>query len=234
MLTSDETVTAPPRRVTFGLHPAAPSFSERANFLFSSQSSSSSTSEDSSSSETDELEQSSTLLSKSPSLNGALLTQEQQLMQVPIASNAIDPVQREAAELTASPLKFRWAFNELVVSVVLGVLTGFSVAIFKLSIEAMRRGSYSLPFLANTPELMALIPAFGGVLVGIIAWLGAMPPGLRGQVAEIEDESAGPAIAVRERLTTQLNSWKKSAASVFTLGTGCSLGPEVCMNIPVQ
>jgi len=129
-------------------------------------------------------------------------------------------------DLVAQSLKFRWAANELVVSVVLGVLTGFSVAIFKLSIEAMRRGSYSLPFLANTPQLTALIPAFGGLLVGLLYFLGSMPPGLRGQVSQVEEESSGPAVSISDRLKIQIDSWRKSAGAVFTLGTGASLGPE--------
>lgn len=153
--------------------------------------------------------------------------QKPSVLQVSLTTNEDEAIQDDDGILVASPLKFRWALNELVVSVVLGCLTGFSVAIFKLSIEAMRRASYSLPFLATTPEFTALIPAFGGLMVGLIALIGtAMPPGLRGQVAEVEEESEGPPITLRERLSIQFNSWKKSAASVFTLGTGCSLGPE--------
>lgn len=199
-------------RGKFGLVP----FSERSTFIGVSQSSSSSSSSsssgDSDSIETDSLE---TITNHAQTTNGESALRKN------------GQVQLDAMGTIAEPLKFRWALNELIVSVVLGILTGYTVAIFKLSIEAMRRGSYSLPFLAQTPELMAFIPALGGLMVGIIALLGVMPPGLRGQVAEIEDESAGPAITVRQRLTTQLNSWKKSTASVFTLGTGCSLGPEV-------
>ena len=156
-----------------------------------------------------------------------LTTRAQTIKLASTESQKNEQVPLETTDTAAEPLRFRWAVNELLVSVVLGILTGYTVAIFKLSIDVMRRGSYSLPFLAQTPELMAFIPAFGGLMVGIIALLGVMPPGLRGQVAEIENESAGAAITVRQRLTTQLNSWKKSAASVFTLGTGCSLGPEV-------
>ena len=121
-------------------------------------------------------------------------------------------------------LKFRWAANELLVSVLLGVLTGFSVAIFKLSIQAMRVGSYSLPFLAQTPQLTALIPAVGGILVGLLlVAFGSMPPGLRGTVEEVEQESN---VSLRKRLAIQLDSMKKSAGAVLTLGTGASLGPE--------
>jgi len=120
-------------------------------------------------------------------------------------------------------LKFRWAANELLVSVLLGVLTGFSVAIFKLSIQAMRVGSYSLPFLAQTPQLSALIPAVGGLLVGLLLLAGNIPPGLRGVIVEVEQESN---VSLRKRLAIQLDSMKKSAGAVVTLGTGCSLGPE--------
>ena len=194
------------------LVPFSVPISERSTFLSVSQSSSSSSSGDSESFEMDALE---TPTNYPQTTNGAS------------THNSKHHEHLEVMGAAAEPMKFRWALNELIVSVVLGILTGYTVAIYKLSIEAMRRGSYSLSFLAQTPELMAFIPAFGGLMVGIIALLGVMPPGLRGQVAEIEDESAGPAITVRQRLTTQLNSWKKSAASVFTLGTGCSLGPEV-------
>ena len=190
-------------------------FSERSTCLDASQSQSpsSSSSGDSESFEMDALE--------------PLTTRAQTIKLASTESQKNEQVPLETTDTAAEPLRFRWAVNELLVSVVLGILTGYTVAIFKLSIDVMRRGSYSLPFLAQTPELMAFIPAFGGLMVGIIALLGVMPPGLRGQVAEIENESAGAAITVRQRLTTQLNSWKKSAASVFTLGTGCSLGPEV-------
>jgi len=152
--------------------------------------------------------------------------QPQQPVQVSLTTQQADMEVIQDDDLVAQSLKFRWAANELVVSVVLGVLTGFSVAIFKLSIEAMRRGSYSLPFLANTPQLTALIPAFGGLLVGLLYFLGNMPPGLRGQVSQVEEESSGPAVSITDRLKIQIDSWRKSAGAVFTLGTGASLGPE--------
>jgi H+/Cl- antiporter ClcA len=124
-----------------------------------------------------------------------------------------------------SSLKFRTTSYDLVVAAIVGSLTGFSVAIFKLSIQALREFFYQQPLLATYPLLTICIPAAGGLTVGGLMLLGAFPPGLRGTVKDI-DEERGPVRDFTARINTQLNSLRKSAAAVVTLGTGCSLGPE--------
>jgi H+/Cl- antiporter ClcA len=124
-----------------------------------------------------------------------------------------------------SSLKFRTTSYDLIVAAIVGSLTGFSVAIFKLSIQALREFFYQQPLLATYPLLTICIPAAGGLTVGGLMLLGAFPPGLRGTVKDI-DEERGPVRDFTARINTQLNSLRKSAAAVVTLGTGCSLGPE--------
>jgi H+/Cl- antiporter ClcA len=122
-------------------------------------------------------------------------------------------------------LKFRTTSYDLLQAAIVGSLTGLSVAIFKLSIEAVREFCYQQPLLATYPKLIVFIPAAGGLAVGSLLLLGAFPPGLRGTVKEI-DQEGGPLRDLATRVNTQLNFLRKSAAAVVTLGTGCSLGPE--------
>lgn len=104
-----------------------------------------------------------------------------------------------------------------------GTLTGLFVAMFKLSIEAVRRVSYEQDVLVHYPWLVATIPAFGGASVGLFLLLGGpFPPGLRGTVQEVDQST--PSLVEQAKISG--NFLRKSAASVMTLGTGCSLGPE--------
>jgi H+/Cl- antiporter ClcA len=123
-------------------------------------------------------------------------------------------------------LLFRTTSFDLLQAGIIGSLTGFSVAIFKLSIEQVRMLFYSQPFLAQAPWLMALIPALGGAATGALMLLGAFPPGLRGAVKEVDDEAKSPTRSMSTLIAKQLQFFRKSTASVFTLGTGNSLGPE--------
>lgn len=105
----------------------------------------------------------------------------------------------------------------------LGVITGASVAAFKLLIESLRLEAYSLPFLVE-PLVAALVPAFGGLVVGLLALFGTFPPGLRGIIKETDRDSK----ALFSDNDTQFKPFaflRKTVAAIFTLGTGCSLGP---------
>lgn len=105
-------------------------------------------------------------------------------------------------------------------------MTGVMVAIFKLAIDAVRLESYSLPILDIYHEGAVFIPLLGGFLVGTILLFGKLPPGLRGQVNEVDEFSRGPLLDLQSRYSTQLQSLRKTLAAVVTLGTGNSLGPE--------
>ena len=108
---------------------------------------------------------------------------------------------------------------ELVQAGLVGAITGLCVACFKLSIESVRSLTYEQELLQLHPLLIALIPALGGVVVGVLLLAGkgkAFPPGLRGTVQETDEQKPN----------VPLDFLRKSTASVATLGTGNSLGPE--------
>jgi hypothetical protein len=84
-----------------------------------------------------------------------------------------------------------------------------------------------------------LIPAIGGILVGLLLKFGEMPPGLRDTVKEVDLDSmrATNATPPDELLAcinlppaSQRNDLgrfsRKALAATVTLGTGNSLGPE--------
>jgi H+/Cl- antiporter ClcA len=116
---------------------------------------------------------------------------------------------------------------ELTQAGTVGVLTGLLVAVFKLSIEAVRRLFYEQDILVPYPAFIALIPALGGAAVGLlyVAGGGAFPPGLRGTVQQVMDEQNANKTAM-DSFKDQANFARKSSAAVATLGTGASLGPE--------
>lgn len=114
---------------------------------------------------------------------------------------------------------------DLSIAGVIGVVTGTSVAIFKLLIESLRLEAYSFPFLVE-PLFAALVPAFGGLMVGILALFGKFPPGLRGIIKETDQDSKALFSNIDEN--TPFNPFafmRKTLAAIATLGTGCSLGP---------
>ena len=140
---------------------------------------------------------------------------------------------RQAGAATTMQLRPQYYWNywstgyELLQAGLVGSLTGVCVAIFKLSIEMVRTISYEQQDLLTAyPTLMALIPAFGGMVVGALLLAGgnqqAFPPGLRGTVQE--SDQTDPQTA--DNYLWQWNFLRKSTASVATLGTGNSLGPE--------
>ncbi|CAB9514465.1 Chloride channel protein CLC-e [Seminavis robusta] len=119
---------------------------------------------------------------------------------------------------------------ELAQAGTVGSITGLSVAAFKLSIEAVRSLCYEESILVSYPSLVALLPAIGGVVVGLLLLLGGpFPPGLRGTVQQVDDND------ITDQLQIQGNFLRKSAAAVATLGTGASLGPEgPCVEIGID
>ena len=111
----------------------------------------------------------------------------------------------------------------LICAALVGALSGWSVGLFKLSIEAVRKVAYCSD---RSALLFPLIPALGGVFVGVLSLPGAFPPGLRGTVTEVDDDARRAAQGISKKVRGPFSFLRKSLASVFTLGTGSSLGPE--------
>lgn len=107
-------------------------------------------------------------------------------------------------------------------SAVVGVLSGFAVAMFKLCIESLREVMYGTPLGEHFP--VALIPALGGVGVSLLALFGEFSPGLRGTAREIDSISLNT--VQDERFKNASRFIRKPLAAIVTLGTGNSLGPE--------
>ncbi len=148
----------------------------------------------------------------------------------------------------------------------IGILTGTNIAVFKTAVELVRETLYGdgiiLPFLnpalwneLKGEEILTitlrisetipiwLIPAAGGILVGLLLKIGEMPPGLRDTVKEVDLDSmrATNAQPPDELLACvdlapapQRNDFarfsRKALAATVTLGTGNSLGPEGVSN----
>lgn len=152
---------------------------------------------------------------------------------LPVASKAVAAIETSTSspksdDVSEEPYWCYWSTAyELAQAGTVGILTGFLVAIFKLSIEAVRRLCYEQDILVPYPALIALIPALGGVVVGLlyVAGGGAFPPGLRGTVEQVMDEENDNKTAM-DSFKDQVNFARKSSAAVATLGTGVSLGPE--------
>jgi H+/Cl- antiporter ClcA len=123
---------------------------------------------------------------------------------------------------------FRSAAYVLCQAGLLGMLTGWMVGIFKLSIDAVSHLFYhqSLATRARLPFTVALIPALGGLLVGMLGRIGQFPPGLRGTIELVDEGANKPQTSFITGIRHQFRSIRKSTAAVITLGTGCSLGPE--------
>lgn len=112
----------------------------------------------------------------------------------------------------------------------IGALTGFCIAGFKLSIEAIREFAYGDGLIGNQFPIV-FIPVMGGAAVAVLALLGTnqngapFPPGVRGVVQEVDQQSLG--VHTSAELVQDLSdSARKASAAICTLGTGCSLGPE--------
>jgi len=121
--------------------------------------------------------------------------------------------------------RFRTEFSAFAQASLVGIMAGYSVGAFKLSIDALRRFTYDSTLLEHGPQLLLLplIPAAGGIAVGLLSLFGAFPPGLRGTVVSVDKQAASD---VSEPSQRRLDFLRKTIAAVCTLGTGCSLGPE--------
>jgi len=103
-----------------------------------------------------------------------------------------------------------------------GLGTGTAVTLFKLAINAVKQYMYGdavagvlLPSLHEYNVIV--IPLIGGLAVGVLKQgFGPLPGGLVQSLSELES-------GVRAKI---IGPTAKATAAVFTLGTGCSLGPE--------
>ena len=105
----------------------------------------------------------------------------------------------------------------------LGTCSGAAIGLFKLSIETVRHVFYGHALAA---PMLPFIPAFGGLIVAMLSLPGAFPPGLIGTVKEVDKDSRRAARGMLKTVRRPFGALRKSIASVFTLGTGSSLGPE--------
>jgi H+/Cl- antiporter ClcA len=144
--------------------------------------------------------------------------------------------------------RFRTQLKIQGLAVMVGLLSGVAVSFFKMGIESVRELCYTGGFGLDLP-LISYIPVFaittlGGIAVAIFAALGAFPPGVRGEIDEVDDASLSFFDDVHYDDGTNYNNdtlekkikrfdllyafafVRKAFASIFTLGTGCSLGPE--------
>lgn len=105
----------------------------------------------------------------------------------------------------------------------IGIVVGLSVAGFKLAIETIREVCYN--DLVNYIPIL-LIPVLGGMAVSILAYVGGgeFPPGVSGVVIEVDRDAMN--MNQKSKLSELGDSVRKAWAAIFTLGTGCSLGPE--------
>lgn len=156
--------------------------------------------------------------------------------------------EENVTETTDETHQFRTNPFLLAQAATIGMISGWVVAYFKLSVDFLRRSLYwaRVTAIEHHPMWLALIPAAGGLAVGLLAIPGPFSPGLKGTVKEVDDESsdylivpssASSAISTlatngttesnAERLTYRpVRFIRKGAAAICTLGSGCSLGPE--------
>jgi len=166
---------------------------------------------------------------------------------------------------TKRQLPSNWLGEKLYIlstAALIGIFTGTNIAVFKTAVELVREALYGdgiiLPFInpslwdelrgeeiliftLRISEILPiwLIPAIGGILVGLLLKFGEMPPGLRDTVKEVDLDSmrATNATPPDELLAcinlppaSQRNDLgrfsRKALAATVTLGTGNSLGPE--------
>ena len=146
--------------------------------------------------------------------------------------------------------KFRLQIRIQGMAATVGLLGGVAVSGFKMGIETVRQACYtqgitgitSMPLISYLP--IFAVTSLGGIAVAIIASMGAFPPGVRGEIDEVDDASLSFFDELHynednhgneDNLQKKLDRFdpryafgfvRKAFASIFTLGTGCSLGPE--------
>lgn len=146
--------------------------------------------------------------------------------------------------------KFRLQIRIQGLAATVGLMAGVAVSGFKMGIEAIRQVCYNHGISGVTSDpLITYVPVFavttlGGIAVAILASMGSFPPGVRGEIDEVDDASLSffDELHYNGDNTGNEDTWKKKMdrfsplyafgfvrkafASIFTLGTGCSLGPE--------
>mmetsp|Transcript_7134 Transcript_7134/g.10093 ORF Transcript_7134/g.10093 Transcript_7134/m.10093 type:complete len:557 (-) Transcript_7134:1095-2765(-) len=123
------------------------------------------------------------------------------------------------------PRRFRFDSYVLSQAALIGFMTGWAVSVFKLAVDAVKRSCYGTKsILAQKFMLRPLIPALGGLLVGLLGLVGSFSPGIAGVLKEVDDET----MMEDDSQSTQspLCFIRKALSAIVTLGTGCSLGPE--------
>jgi len=146
--------------------------------------------------------------------------------------------------------KFRLQIRIQGLAATVGLMAGVAVSGFKMGIETVRQACYaqgiagvtSMPLISYLP--LFAVTTLGGVVVAILASMGSFPPGVRGEIDEVDDASLAffDELHYNERDHGDEDTWqrkmdrfnpryafgfvRKAFASIFTLGTGCSLGPE--------
>jgi len=140
--------------------------------------------------------------------------------------------------------RFRTQFKIQGLAVMVGLMAGVAVSGFKMMIETIKEVCYTSGGFGFDRPLTSFLPIFaitalGGLVVAVLASFGAFPPGIRGEIDEVDNASLS---FFDNDETMNDDTWKnkmdrfslkyalgfvrKAFASIFTLGTGCSLGPE--------
>jgi hypothetical protein len=169
-----------------------------------------------------------------------------------IMSSSAIPVEISSPPISRRKLPSNWLGEKLYIlstAALIGLLTGSNIACFKTAVEFVREALYGdgvellrgSDILLRISEMLPLwlIPAVGGILVGLLLSIGDMPPGLRDTVKEVDLDSirATNATPPDELImctnlppASQRNDFgrfsRKAIAATVTLGTGNSLGPE--------
>lgn len=105
-------------------------------------------------------------------------------------------------------------------------MTGLVVTAFKMGIKGVRSLCYEQDLLTNHHDLVPLIPALGGAIVGLLMRQGEFSPGVKGIIGQVEGDKG---------TDKPMAPLKKAFAAIATLGTGCSLGPEgPCVELGLQ
>ncbi|RMF81342.1 MAG: chloride channel protein, partial [Nitrospirae bacterium] len=128
--------------------------------------------------------------------------------------------------LAIRPLRRNEPAFAVLSAIVLGVLAGYGAIAFREAIRvvhlaAFGTDAYSLELLATLPWWRRLLlPAAGGLAVGLIVW--RLAPEVRGSgVPEVMEAVARRGGAIRPRVVLA-----KAAAAALTIGTGGSAGRE--------
>jgi len=171
----------------------------------------------------------------------------------PVKDYKLVQVQPLSTTLSSSSNIIRKETYTLMTAGLIGIFGGTSVAIFKLSIDAIRQFCYGggLDFAAtatadgtNGVVPYFAIPVLGAIGVALLNLSGEFSPGLKGVVSEVDEESLtfgdfqddgiGTGVSDADANVYSysysskgpLRSIRKALAATVTLGTGNSLGPE--------